>query len=332
MGLMRASDRISRPRYLDQDDKILLQKFRNIRHQEDARIRDAALNPEDSDWTFGVSALYYNVSRNRYSNIKTYEKTRVKLAVTKGNDYINASHVEIYIPGQSRKKSRYIASQGPMHNTWQQFWQMIYHECPEREISVVMVTPLEEDGREKCYPYWPMSTSDPMVSPRVQKTGSQQEDCSEFPFEILLETVLSQSFNHYVLTKIQLKPIGTSDPVKIVNHFYYDQWQDMDRPNEIIPLHHLMKHVRSASSPDNPIIIQCSAGVGRTGTYIALDHLLLHTSDFIQEEFIHDYEKDLPEEIVLQMRSQRLKTVQSPQQYLFIYHAAKMIFRYIKGL
>ena len=332
MGLLKKSDRMSRPRYLDQDDRDLLLKFKYIRQQEEARIRDGALHPRDSEWAFGVSEASYNSTRNRYSNIKTFEKTRVKLQVKNGNDYINASHIKVEIPEQSTAATFYIASQGPTISTWPQFWQMIYQQSPEENISVVMVTPLVEGGREKCYPYWPRQVHQTMVSPAIQTTGPTSQDVSEFAFSIEIENVLTQSFHHYTLSKILLKPSDSSFPVKTVNHFYYDQWSDFDKPDEIGPLHHLIKHVRTATNALNPIFVHCSAGVGRSGTYIALDHLIARTVDFKADEFIHNYDKDLIEQIVKQLRTQRLKTVESPQQYLFLYHAAKLIFRYNKGL
>ncbi|QEU61099.1 Ptp1 [Kluyveromyces lactis] len=332
MGLLKTSDRMSRPKYLDQDDRDLLLKFRYIRQQEDARIRDGALHPRDSEWTFGVSDAKYNMTRNRYTNIKTYEKTRIKLKVVQGNDYINASDIRLQIEGQSKAPSHFIACQGPLPNTWPQFWQMVYQQCPEEGISVVMVTPLVEQGREKCYAYWPRSLNETMVSPAIQKTGPSPEDVSHFAFGLELENVLTQNCQHYTVSKILLKPSDPSFPVKTVNHFYYDQWSDMERPEEIGPLHHLMKHVHTSSDPLNPIFVHCSAGVGRSGTYMALDHLITKTIDFKDDEFIHSYDKDLIEQIVRQLRTQRLKTVESPQQYLFIYHAAKQIFRYTRGL
>ncbi|CDO94079.1 unnamed protein product [Kluyveromyces dobzhanskii CBS 2104] len=331
MGMHKASDRMSRPKYLDQDDRDLLLKFRYIRQQEDARIRDGALHPRDSEWTFGVSDARHNITRNRYSNIKTFEKTRIKLQVVDGNDYINASNIKLHIEGQSKAPSHFIACQGPLSNTWPQFWQMVYQQCPNEDISVVMVTPLVEDGREKCYQYWPRSLHETIVSPATQMTGRNLEDLSQFAFDLEMENVLTQNFQHYTLSKVLLKPSDPSYPPKTVNHFYYDKWSDMERPDEIGPLHHLMKHVHTASDPMNPIFVHCSAGVGRSGTYMALDHLITKTIDFKDDEFIHGYDKDLIEQIVRQLRTQRLKTVESPQQFFFIYHAAKIIFRYNNG-
>ena len=114
---------------------------------------------------------------------------------------------------------------------------------------------------------------------------------------------------------------------------FRDLWKDMNKPEEVVPIMELCAHSHSLNSRGNPIIVHCSAGVGRTGTFIALDHLMHDTLDFknITERSRHsdrateECTRDLIEQIVLQLPSQRMKMVQTKDQFLFIYHAAKYL-------
>nr|CAE84443.1 putative Ptp1 protein [Nakaseomyces delphensis] len=330
------------PWYVGQEDRELLQKFRFIQNQEDERLREATIvneSGEETRWSLGVSVLEKNDYRNRYVNIMPYERNRVKLAVTdnrRQNDYINASYVKLDVPEQSINPGYYIATQGPTEKTWQQFWQMCYNECPNGDIVVVMVTPLVEYNREKCYKYWPMENDAPFVSSKVQTTSGQAEDISEFPAELTISYVDSERIDDfYTYTKLSIR--STESPSKrTVHHFYFDQWRDMSKPEEVVPIMKLSEHSHGLNSQGNPIIVHCSAGVGRSGTFIALDHLVHDTRDFRNvSEFPAlqhlrkpnvDYRRDLIEQIVLQLRSQRMKMVQTKDQYIFIYHAARYLY------
>lgn len=327
------------PWYLKQSDKELIEKFKFIQHQEDERLREATMETNTSRWSLGVSVLEENDSRNRYVNIMPYERNRVKLNVIDGNDYINASYVKINVPGQSLTPGYYIATQGPTKKTWDQFWQMCYQKCPNENIVVVMVTPLKEHGRVKCFPYWPTGpdSDDQMrVALKLQSPGGVK-DSTSFDHDVKIEYQNSIRIeNYYTLTTLKLEPQNGSGPVKTVHHFYFDQWRDMSKPEEVVPIMKLCKHSHSLNSHGNPIVVHCSAGVGRSGTFIALDHLIHDTADFkldaeSENEVatlvpVHDYKHDLIEQIVLQLRSQRLKMVQMIDQYMFIYHAAKYLY------
>ncbi|SMN21349.1 similar to Saccharomyces cerevisiae YDL230W PTP1 Phosphotyrosine-specific protein phosphatase that dephosphorylates a broad range of substrates in vivo, including Fpr3p [Maudiozyma saulgeensis] len=330
------------PWYLTQPEEELVHKFNYIQHTEDSHLREATNGTKNSKWSLGVSIEEQNDYRNRYVNIMPYERNRVKLPVAKGNDYINGSYVKVDVDGQSTAAGHYIATQGPTKYTWQQFWQMCYHECQSNDIVIVMVTPLVERGREKCFPYWPQGMNkDDMfkIIPRVQSPGGP-DDTSVFKTEMKVDYVNSSRFDdNYTLTTMNLAPTdGNLGPKKKVHHFYFDQWKDMSRPEEIIPIMELSRHSHKLNVTGSPIIVHCSAGVGRSGTFIALDHLLHDTKDFMVQDNndnkgklrmlkpVTNYKKDLIEQIVSQLRSQRMKMVQLKDQYVFIYHAAKLLY------
>lgn len=328
------------PWYVEQTDRELLQKFKFIQNQEDERLREATMvnvGDEGSRWSLGVSVLEKNDARNRYVNIMPYERNRVKLAVrdhSRQNDYINASYVKVDVPEQSVNPGYYIATQGPTKKTWQQFWQMCYNECPHGDIVVVMVTPLVEYNREKCYKYWPSEGDTPLVSSKLQSPSGLDMDVSEFREELTISYIDSERVeDFYTYTKLCIRSASTK---KTVHHFYFDQWRDMSKPEEIVPIMKLSEHSHGLNSKGNPIIVHCSAGVGRSGTFIALDHLIHDTKDFqniseyptlqARRKPNKDYKRDLIEQIVLQLRSQRMKMVQMKDQYIFIYHAAKYLY------
>ncbi|AGO10284.1 AaceriABL172Cp [[Ashbya] aceris (nom. inval.)] len=318
---------MQKPRYLTQPDRTLSEKFRYIQSLEDERLRDATLYPEESKWSLGPAVDKFNQYRNRYVNIIPYDRTRVHLQVDSGSDYINASYTHVDVPGQSVRRGNYISTQGPTRRTWQQFWQMCYQQCPGADIVVVMVTPLVEQGREKCHPYWPQSATGvtALHVPQVQSPSGLPGDVITFATDLQVELVSETRREHFVETQLVLRPGNPQLPVKRVHHFYFDQWRDMTRPDTVLPVLELSRRSHSASSPENPIIVHCSAGVGRTGTYITLDHLIHDTRDFT-EGARKDYSHDLIEQIVMQLRMQRLKMVQLLQQYEFIYHLAGCIY------
>lgn len=338
------------PWYLSQSEQDLKKKFTFIQNEEDKRLRDAVNDTsKDSRWSLGVSIEPQNDFRNRYVNIMPYERNRVHLDVEEGNDYMNASYVKVEVPTQSINPGYYIATQGPTSNTWDQFWQMCYSECPWNDIVVVMVTPLVEHGREKCFSYWPMG---PQVNDLERNVSYKQSpykdrnvDVSVFEQSLKVKFESSERFDdQYTLTTLKMIPHkrtstggGEDLPVKTVHHFYFDQWRDMRKPQEVIPIMKLCQHSHSLNSNGNPIIVHCSAGVGRSGTFIALDHLIHDTLDFHINEDTQslepqtDYNKDLIEQIVSQLRAQRMKMVQTSDQFRFIYHAARYLYKVGSG-
>ncbi|KAH3901511.1 tyrosine protein phosphatase PTP1 SCDLUD_003007 [Saccharomycodes ludwigii] len=323
------------PPYLCQPHNDLIEKFRYIQKQEDLRLRDATIHPETSKWKLGCSADISNNKRNRYANIMTYERNRVKLNVIDGNDYINASYVKVNIPEQSERAGLYIATQGPTLATYNQFWQMCFDKCPGKDIVIVMVTPLTEGYREKCYPYWPSQEGEEWHIP--QKQSTKQGDFSEFKYGLdikCLSVFTPSAASHnlpFTYTKMNLT-ISNQPPsnrhTKTIHHIYFDKWRDMSSPDEFEPILELSKFANGLNIQNNPIVVHCSAGVGRTGTFIALDHLVNFTKDFDVDlpDFVRDYTHDLIEQIVSQLRIQRLKMVQLLDQYTFIYNAAREIY------
>ncbi|SCU94147.1 LADA_0G06854g1_1 [Lachancea dasiensis] len=308
------------PWYLSQNNLDVVSKFQYIQHQEDLRLRDATLNPEGSKWSLGVSVKHTNRERNRYVNIMPYERNRVKLKLKSGNDYVNASYVKVQVPRQSLRAGHYIATQGPTDRSASQFWQMCYQQCPGENMVIVMVTPLVEHHRRKCAEYWPREPGSCVTV--------AQEQCGDSKFETGLE-VRNINVEHraaYTLSTLQIVPSDVRFPQKTVHHFYFERWRDMSKPDEVLPILELSRHSHRLNSPNNPMIVHCSAGVGRSGTFITLDHLFHDTHDFATPQPGQDYQHDLIEQIVLQLRSQRLKMVQTVDQYLFIYHAAQHVF------
>lgn len=321
------------PEYLKQSNREIREKFKYIQNQEDERIRDSLFYPDTTLWSFNTSLKKRNCYRNRYVNILPFERNRVKLSVEHNtNDYINASDIIVNVKNQSINEGHYIATQGPTFDTWQQFWQMCYSSCPEKNIVIVMVTPLEEGHKEKCFKYWPDSVEKEYVIDQIQDTGDNS--ISQFKEQLVVEHITTENHRKqygYVMNKMKLYG-NSKDDYKNVYHFYFDHWRDMSKPEEIIPIMKLSHHSHNLNSPGNPIIVHCSAGVGRTGTFITLDHLIHDTQDFKvdnatgQLHYVKGYQHDLIEQIVMQLRNQRLKMVQMDTQYAFLYHAARYLY------
>lgn len=290
---------------LSRQEKI--KKFSRQNQIEAERINEG-LNESSSEWSLRAALCPKNADRNRYSNVFPWDRNRVKLPVhSDGSDYMNASYVTV------DNNVRYIAAQGPLKKTIHHFWAMCFNEADASNsdtVIIAMVTPLEEGGIKKCEKYWPEAGEEMDLSRDIEK------DAISLPG--LKVSFVNESFNElhsYVLTEFEL---SISNKLKRVLHYYYYKWADAKVPPSSLPLIDLAKSIKveieKLEEDLRPApIIHCSAGVGRTGTFIALDQLLNY-SPLSTNKF-----EDPVERIVSSLRSSRMMMVQTVYQYLYLY-------------
>ncbi|XP_013931748.1 PREDICTED: phosphatidylinositol phosphatase PTPRQ [Thamnophis sirtalis] len=254
----------------------------NIKFQEEFLelpkfLPDLALTDADLPW---------NKSKNRFPNIKPYNNNRVKLmpdACVPGSDYINASYVSGYLC-----PNEFIATQGPLPGTVGDFWRMVWET---RAKTVVMLTQCYEKGRIRCHQYWP-------------------EDNIPVTFfgDIVITKLVEDVQIDWTTRDLKIEKHGDCMMVRQCN---FTAWPEHGVPETSASLVHFAKLVRGSRSHDNtPIIVHCSAGVGRTGVYIALDHLIQHIND---HDFVDVYG------LVAELRSERMCMVQNLAQYIFLH-------------
>ncbi|XP_056606926.1 protein tyrosine phosphatase receptor type Fa isoform X12 [Triplophysa dalaica] len=239
-------------------------------------------------FTWENSNLEVNKPKNRYANVIAYDHSRVVLNPidgVPGSDYINGNYVDGY-----RKQNAYIATQGPLPETLSDFWRMMWEQ---RTNTIVMMTRLEEKSRVKCDQYWPSRGTE--TYGMIQVT--------------VLDTV---ELATYSVRTFALYKNGSSEK-REVRQFQFMAWPDHGVPEYPTPILAFLRRVKACNPPDaGPMVVHCSAGVGRTGCFIVIDAML--------ERMKHEKLVDIYGHVTC-MRAQRNYMVQTEDQYIFIHEA-----------
>ncbi|ESN89995.1 hypothetical protein HELRODRAFT_116629 [Helobdella robusta] len=230
-----------------------------------------------------------NRSKNRYCNVLAYDHSRVVLRCSPHqSDYINAN----YIDGFNKPKA-YVACQGPTRSTVNDFWRMVWQLNAR---IILMVTNLVENGRHKCDIYWPDAGS--------SKYG-----------DIVVQLKHLEGYADYKIRTFAVASSSNGAETREVIQLHFTTWPDNGvplHPTALLELRKRITNKNDANFTEHPIVVHCSAGVGRTGTYIALDSLLEQAE---QEKRVDVFG------CVNNMRNQRVNMVQTVEQYIFIYDA-----------
>ncbi|XP_014085935.1 tyrosine-protein phosphatase non-receptor type 9 [Bactrocera oleae] len=283
------------PKTIEQIVQMVKEQGRKGLVKEYAEIRNRA--PEG---TFVYARMRNNLTKNRYTDVLCYDHSRVVLSREDGEDYINANFVDGY-----KQKNAYISTQGPLPKTSQDFWRMIWEQhC----LVVVMTTRVMERGRVKCGQYW------------------EPTENSSLEFGNFHVRTLSIEINEdYTVASLELKNLKT-DEIRNVSHWQFTSWPDYGVPSSAMAMLNFLQKVREkqasmvkalgdtwAGHPRGPpIVVHCSAGIGRTGTFITLDICTSRLEDVGTADIRGTVEK---------IRSQRAYSIQMPDQYVFCHLA-----------
>uniref|UniRef100_UPI00398EAA5C receptor-type tyrosine-protein phosphatase H n=1 Tax=Pristiophorus japonicus TaxID=55135 RepID=UPI00398EAA5C len=235
-----------------------------------------------------AALLVDNKRKNRYTNVLPYDVSRVKLSPqpeSNTSDYINAN----YMPGYKSDRE-FIAAQGPLPDTVTDFWRMVWEQ---ESAVIVMLTNCVELNRVKCEIYWPL------------------DDSPHTYGDITVTITSTVVFPEWTLRDFRIKGAGHSE-TRSVSHFHFTAWPDHGVPETTEKLIEFRCLIREHlnRNPVGPPVVHCSAGVGRTGTLIALDYLLQQ----LRDECVIDVHG-----IVHRMRQKRMLMVQTEPQYIFLH-------------
>ncbi|XP_028327604.1 tyrosine-protein phosphatase non-receptor type 3 isoform X1 [Gouania willdenowi] len=234
-----------------------------------------------------------NMEKNRYKDVLPYDTTRVVLRGKE--DYINASHVTM-APPVSGVCLRYVASQGPLPQTCTHFWQTVWEQ---KSHAIIMLTTLTERGRTKCHQYWPHP-------PEVKDYGHVRVKCHSE------ECNLAYVTRHFTLTNTKL------GEERAVTHLQYVAWPDHGVPDDPTDFLLFISSVRERRKGEEPLIVHCSAGIGRTGVFITMETALT---------LLEERRPVFPLDIVKTMRDQRAMMVQTTCQFQFVCEAILRVYK-----
>ncbi|KAK5986975.1 Receptor-type tyrosine-protein phosphatase epsilon [Trichostrongylus colubriformis] len=238
--------------------------------------------PDDK---YKFRAFEAHPDKNRYMDVVCLDDTRVHLTlnVPPSTDYIHANWVKF--EGHDKV---FIATQAPLDNTIEDFWRMVFQEgCPH----VVNLTKFLEDGKVKCAQYWPMESG------QYHTFG-----------KMFVNTKKVESEGKFMIYTVEVLPEGCSNS-NIVKVLHMTSWPDRGLP---MSGRHVLRVIRQVSGnklDSGPIVVHCSAGIGRTGTVILIDIIL--------RRLFSSKEIDLPD-LFKQLRNQRASSIQMEGQYVFV--------------
>ncbi|KAL2082187.1 hypothetical protein ACEWY4_022005 [Coilia grayii] len=262
-----------------------------------------AVPKKQAEFVVTTATLPDNAERNRSREVLPYEENRVELVPHKDNNtgYINASHIKVCIRGE---EWHYIATQGPLANTAQDFWQMVW----EQGVNVIaMVTAEEEGGKTKSHRYWP-------------KLGSKHNSATHGKFKVTSK--FRTDSGCYATTGLKVRHLLLGQE-RTVWHLQYTDWPEHEHGcpeyvqgflSYLEEIQSVRRHTNSMLEPSRshrpPVVVHCSAGVGRTGVVI-LTELMISCLE-------HNERVEVP--VMLNtLRHQRMMLVQTPAQYKFVY-------------
>ena len=305
-------------------------------------------------FTNDVAKLGDNKKLNRYINILPYDFNRIKLRVPIDCiDYINGSYITGPLSSESSDQDvdleepitpcsvskyrnvNFIATQGPLQMTLVHHWQAIY----ENDVDIiVMLTKLREGGDKdypamgtvKCSQYWPTTMEYPINVGNFRITLEEETD---FTSDIKKRILSVKNIND------DSENSDNSEPKRIITQLHYVGWPDYGVPegDDILSLSNLVKKVRYVIQSNqskltqmrrSTVLVHCSAGVGRTGTFIIMYKVMDQIEEMFADNSVKTEKIDIFNE-VLALRSKRVEMVQSWAQYRFLY---KSISEYIKHI
>lgn len=236
----------------------------------------------------------YNYGRSKYNKIYPYDYNRVILKEMKGSDFINASFIE-----QPNGRKKYIAAQAPTSNTIYDFLRMI---CEKNIKKILMLVNLNEDNKSKCEPYW--DDDKVLVVDNIEVKVIKHK----------------KNKNYFIKRTFELTKTDDSKFCHKVIHYHYNNWPDKSVPECGYELIQLLKYINCSEEKYDPILVHCSAGIGRTGTLISLDILI---------DAVNNNSKINIKDTVQFVRNQRVNMVQTWDQYKLLYKI--LIYDYLFG-
>ncbi|KAJ8688513.1 hypothetical protein QAD02_024308 [Eretmocerus hayati] len=263
----------------------------------------AEIKQRPPDGTFNNAKLKPNLPKNRYTDVLCYDHSRVCLAQIDDeptSDYINANFVDGY-----KQKNAFISTQGPLPKTCADFWRMVWEQ---QTLVIVMTTRVVERGRTKCAQYWGPEPGDQVTAGNFTVTTLEVDTNSD-----------------YTISKLLFCNDKTEE-TREVCHMLYTGWPDYGVPQSAKALLQFLSLVRQQQSTllanrgdtwaghprGPPIVVHCSAGIGRTGTFCTLDICISRLEDTGNVDIKGTVEK---------IRSQRAFSIQMPDQYVFCHRA-----------
>ncbi|KAJ0241088.1 Protein-tyrosine-phosphatase PTP1 [Hirschfeldia incana] len=235
-----------------------------------------------------------NFDKNRYTDVLPFDGNRIVLNQASG--YVNASLIKAP-SSTSESVSEFIATQGPLPHTIVDFWKMVVQQhCP----VIVMLTRLVDNYKTvKCGDYFPAEDNKPR----------------EFGNISVMAKWVKSTDTSLVLRNLEVNSNETEDqqPMSVL-HIQYPEWPDHGVPKDTVAVREILKRLYQVPPSLGPIIVHCSAGIGRTGTYCAIHNT-------IQRIIGGDMSALDLAKTVTTFRRQRIGMVQTMDQYVFCYNA-----------